>query len=278
MNDRQQLSDLQRRLLPMLNWFHDFCVNNGLRYYMLGGTMLGAARHEGFIPWDDDVDVGMPRKDYIKFLQLTKGKVFGDYVVEGIDTEKSDFFYGYTKVYDTQTTLIENTGMKIKRGIYLDVFPLDGLCNRENEISSQFRPIYLRYSFLIARTCAVRKERKRYKNAAVYIARLIPDRIINNKRLMISIDRMCQKHDFDECEIAVNFYGNWGIREAIHRCVFGEPKLYSFENLKIYGVSDYDRYLTCLYGDWRRLPPPEKQASHHDYLFLDLHTPFQVSL
>ena len=67
------VNSIQKKLIPMFAWFHEFCVNNGLRYYALGGTMLGAVRHKGFIPWDDDIDVGMPRKDYDKFLKLCKG-------------------------------------------------------------------------------------------------------------------------------------------------------------------------------------------------------------
>ena len=86
------LTQLQTKLLPMLEWFHDFCNKNNLRYYLLGGTMLGAARHQGFIPWDDDIDVGMPRKDYELFIKLTNGQKFGSYIVESINTNATDFY------------------------------------------------------------------------------------------------------------------------------------------------------------------------------------------
>lgn len=270
MNEKHQLSDLQRRLLPMLEWFHSFCAENHLRYYLLGGTMLGAARHQGFIPWDDDIDVGMPRSDYQKFLELTEGRLFGDYVVEGIDSDKPDFLYGYTKVYDTKTTLVENTRAKIRRGIYIDVFPLDGACQRESEIPARFRPIYLRYSLLLARACAINKGRKWYKNAVIYGARAIPGWMLNDKKLMQSIDRMCRQQEYDSCEFIGNFYGNWGVREIMPRYVMGQPKLYSFEGLQVYGACDCDAYLTSLYGDWRKLPPKEKQVTHHDFLLCDL--------
>ena len=84
MNNINITSELQKKLLPMLGWFHDFCVAHDLRYYVLGGTMLGAVRHQGFIPWDDDIDVGMPRKDYEIFMKLCEDKVFGNYTVESI--------------------------------------------------------------------------------------------------------------------------------------------------------------------------------------------------
>lgn len=266
----RKLTELQTKLLPMLEWYHNFCVEHNLRYYLLGGTMLGAARHQGFIPWDDDIDVGMPRKDYEMFLTLTKGKKFSNYIVESIDTAATDFFYGYSKIYDTRTTLVENTRYKIKRGIYIDVFPLDGVGANRSEGISTFKSIINKYRLLLARTCAIRGKRKWYKNFSIYVARLIPNFIVNNKKLMLSIDDICKQKDFDGCAYIGNLYGNWGEREIVPKNVMGVPTLYKFENLDVYGAENYDAYLTSLYGDWRKLPPKEKQVTHHDYLMCDL--------
>lgn len=270
-----QLSDLQKKLVDMLEWFHNFCVEHQLQYYLLGGTMLGAARHEGFIPWDDDVDIGMPRDDYERFLSLTKGKRFGDLIVEDIHTPAKDFYYGYSKIYDLSTTLVENTRYKIRRGIYLDLFPLDGVSNDPAEAHSYYASFVKRYRLLLTRTCAIRKERKWYKNAAILAARLIPNFLVNNKKLMLSIDEACKKRNFRDYEIIGNLYGNWGEREIMKKSVFGKPTLYRFERLEVYGVEDADAYLTNLYGDWRKLPPVEKQVTHHDFLECDLKKPYQ---
>ena len=113
---------LKPMLVEMMGWFHNFCVNHNLRYYAAGGTMLGAIRHKGFIPWDDDIDIVMPRTDYEKLEQLMKNQVCKRYLLETPNTDAKDFFYTFSKLYDTETTLIENTKYKIKRGIYLDIF------------------------------------------------------------------------------------------------------------------------------------------------------------
>ena len=234
-----ETSDLQKKLIPMLKWFHEFCVEHQLKYYALGGTMLGIARHQGFIPWDDDIDLGMPRNDYNRFIELCKGKRFGDYCLETIDTDNNDFFYGYSKIYDVTTTLVESARVDIKRGIYLDLFPLDGLSDSKEEAINYFNSIYRRYQFLLSRTCSYNKKRAFYKNLAVAIARLIPNCVIDNKKLMRSIDDLCRRRDFDSYKYVANILGNWGTREIVLRSSLGNPVLYQFENIMVYGVEKY---------------------------------------
>lgn len=268
------LNEQQFKLLDILKWFHSFCVKNKLRYYALGGTMLGAARHQGFIPWDDDIDVGMPRDDYNRFLLLCKDKKFGNLIVESIDTPEKDYLYGYSKIYDTGTTLIEKNRVNIKRGIYIDLFPLDGAGSTEKEAQKLFAPIYKRYQLVVARTCAVLPRRKWYKNLFILIARLIPTYIFNNKKVIQDIDKLCQSRDYNDSKLVANFLGNWGYKEIVPRKVMGTPRLYRFEDIEIYGAENADEYLTRLYGNWRELPPENKRCSHHDYIELDLNKPY----
>ena len=110
-----QLSALQSRLLLILKWYHEFCTQNNLRYYLLGGTMLGAARHSGFIPWDDDIDVGMPRRDYEQFLKLTQNKRFGNFTKDDMHTKNKDSCYGYAKIYDVNRTALPTKSRKFNR-------------------------------------------------------------------------------------------------------------------------------------------------------------------
>lgn len=268
MNDNR-LNNMQKKLLDMFSWFHEYCSKNNLRYYCLGGTMLGAVRHKGFIPWDDDIDVGMPRKDYEILIKLMKTERKNKYYLES-PTKSKDYLYSYCKLYDTETTLVENMRYKLKRGIYIDIFPLDGLGETKLEAEKNYKKILPYLNFLAARNCSFNLKRKLYKNLAILLARLIPECIFPTKKVIEKIIILSKQRDFDGCTIISNIDGNWRRREIMEREIFGKPKLYKFNDLEVYGVSDSERYLTNLYGDWRKLPPKEEQKSHHDYIVENL--------
>ena len=115
---------LHSRLLSMAKVFHAFCVENGLQYYMLGGTMLGAVRHKGFIPWDDDMDFGMPRKDYDRFLKLAEEKLPAPFEVTCYKNVAKTPIH-YAKQIDGSATLVEDSYHDFVEGLYIDIFPLD---------------------------------------------------------------------------------------------------------------------------------------------------------
>ena len=265
---------LKEKLVEMFKWFHCFCVDNNLRYFALGGTMLGAVRHKGFIPWDDDIDVGMPRKDYEKLAFLMQTKDCGIYTIETPDSKDEGFLYTFSKIYDTTTTLVENTRVQLKRGVYIDVFPLDGLGSTLQESKKRFEKIDFYFKLLLTRATGIRKGRSALKNLAVTFAGFIPDFFINNKKIQKHIDELCKQKDYDEFAYGGNLLGAWRFKEIMRVDIMGEPTLYKFEDMQIYGAEDYDGYLTHLYGDWRELPPANKRVSHHDYVYLDLNTSY----
>ena len=272
MEEKRQLTELQIKILQMMKWFHQFCVENDIAYYMVGGTMLGAARHQGFIPWDDDIDVGVPRKHYDKLIMLGKSidSENNKFRIESHYDGNDDYEYPYAKIYDTTTTLIENKRKHPKRGVYIDVFPLDGIGDSLNSALNNYKPILLKLDLLNAKICDVREGRSRLKNTAVRIAGLIPDCIYNPRRLIKQLDRLCSERDFYDSRYVGNLVGNWGKKEIMPFSAFGTPTLYSFEDLELYGVEDYEQYLSYLYGEWRELPPIDKQKSHHDFEEINL--------
>ena len=269
MNYRNQ--ELQAALTEMLAWFHRFCSAHQLRYYILGGTMLGAVRHGGFIPWDDDIDVGMPWEDFLRFRQLMCGHPHDTYILESPYSDQSDFFYTFGKLYDTRTTLVENTRVPVRRGIYLDIFILAGVGDTKEAGIVYFGPIKRRSQLLLAMTTGIRAERKLYKNAAVLLARCIPRKLVDPRKLLMDIQHRYSGKSFYRHKWVATFGGPYWEREILPQAVFGKPTVYTFENMHVYGVSDYDTYLTALYGNWREPPPVEKQKPHHDNLYRDLH-------
>lgn len=261
---------LKQRLLDMLSWFHGFCVDHNLSYYVVGGTMLGAARHQGFIPWDDDIDIGMPRRDYLRLKEVMKEYHHERYILETPDSGNMDYFYPMFKLYDTKTTLVENTRCQIKRGVFLDIFPIDGAGMSREEALKCFPVIKKKKQLLVAFSTGIRKGRSLYKNMSVALLRMIPGWRIIAKKLLKSLDLSCQKHSFEESVWGGVLVGNWLEKEIMPLSNFGKPVEYLFENQAVYGVENYDSYLTALYGDWRKLPPKEKRKSHHDFVRIDL--------
>lgn len=268
------MTAIQERLLQLLDYFHNLCENAGLTYYVIGGTALGAARHKGFIPWDDDIDVGMPRKDYEKLKIVSKDQN-SRFIFEFPGTSE-DYVYPLMKMYDTSTTLIENTRFKTKRGIFIDIFPLDGVGNTMEESIVNFYKVYRIYRLLNAEVCSLRKGRDWYKNMVVLGMQILPRFITNPQSLIRKIDRGSKKISFYESKYVANFVGDGGKREIIERSLFGVPKEYQFEKMKVFGPEKMDEFLTCIYGNWRELPPLDKQITNHDFIKIDLDSPYIV--
>lgn len=265
-----ELRDIQLQLTDMLKVFHDFCETESLQYFAVGGTALGAARHHGFIPWDDDIDIGMPRPDYERFTAIfnntNKNK---RYILEKNDSADPYFLYPFAKLYDTQTTLIENLRHPLKRGIFIDIYPFDGAGNSKTDSLSLLRRIKFLLFLRNMRVIRIVGKRKFYKNALLFFFQSFPRFLLNEKKVAKKINVLCQTFQYESSSYISNFVGAWGEKEIIPKKEFGKPVLYPFENIHIYCPENVDAYLSHIYGDWRTPPPKEKQITHHDY-YLDL--------
>lgn len=263
------LSPVQEKLLSMLKWFHDYCNNHELTYYIVGGSMLGAIRHGGFIPWDDDIDVVLPRPDYDRLINLFQNKI-DHYLLESPYTGNDDFYYTYAKLYDTDTTLVERTKRNCRRGLYIDVFPLDGIGKTEKEVDKNFLKVDILNMFLMTRTCAITKRRGFLKNASIAVSRIIPQFIVNDHKLVLQVDKVAASFGYEESKYVANLMGAYRKMEVMEKSIFGKPTEYQFEDIVVNGVEKYEEFLTHIYGDWRKLPPKEKQITAHEYLEMNL--------
>lgn len=265
----KNLTDLQQCLLKELKWFDGFCREHHLRYYAIGGTLLGAMRHEGFIPWDDDIDLGMPRPDYER-LKEYEGKVFGHYTIETYLSNNKDYCYPASKVFDTNTTLIEHKRCNVVRGVFLDIFPIDGVGDDLEEAKKNYKRIAKLYRYFLTVVATVRRGREFKKNLAVVVSHCIPSFLQNQRDLRKKLNKYCAEYDYESSRFGGNLLGAYFEREIVPLSIFGEPKEYQFEDIKIMGPQYADEYLKNIYKDWRKLPPKEKQVSHHDFVELDL--------
>lgn len=260
------IKKLQSRLLDMAKVFHDFCEEHNLKYYMLGGTMLGAVRHKGFIPWDDDMDFGMMREDYDKMLalkdELPQGYSFNDHISD------KNFKYGFCKLYDENSTYIESMlDSDYVGGIYIDIFPLDNIGNDIKKADKLFKKIKFRRK-LRSLVYIKGKRSSLIKNIVVKTCQAV---FKESNKWYEWPYKVIRKYKNKDCKLITNVYGANMERETIEKEVFGKPVLYDFEDTKFYGVEDYDKYLSKMYGDYMELPPEEKRKKHQiSYIDYDL--------
>ena len=266
-----ELRAFQLKLTEILSIFHDFCVKHSLCYYAVSGTALGAARHKGFIPWDDDIDVGLPRPDYERFITIfNKENHNKRYILECPNSPDSLYLHPFSKIYDTKTTLIESFQKPLKRGIYLDIFPIDGAGNSKGESSSLMKKLDKLFLLREMRPTKISRNRALYKNCVLFLAQLAPNCLINNKKIVLTIDSLCKTKDYAHSEFVGNLMGYARMNEIVPKKVLGTPTPLKFEDLTIFAPQDIDSYLTSLYGNWRQPPPIEKQKTLHRYYSLDL--------
>ncbi len=265
-NGRNELTELQEKLLEMLKWFHNTCEANGFVYYALGGTLIGAVRHQGFIPWDDDIDVGMPRPEYERFIEFMRQNPDERYVLEA-PLEHKDFVQTACKLYDTTTTFVEKNPYKTRRGIFLDVFPIDGVGDTPEECQKTYKKFSHTNHLVLMKVCSFRKGRGFIKNASLVVGRLLP---YSWRKKIKKLNDIGRAHEYDKSKYVGNLMGSWGSREIVEREWLGEPVKRKFEDGEVNCPQNSDAYLTNIYGDYMQLPPEDKRQGHHEALYLDL--------
>lgn len=246
----------------------DICEKNNLEYFMLGGTMLGAIRHKGFIPWDDDIDLGLPRKDYDKFLEIAPEQLANNLKMVNYKTD-SNYHYYITRILDIDTKVIEERiGSEDEKytNASIDIFPLDGTPN--NDILRKiyfFRVLYHRALMSLCYKDSIDKKRKRSKKEKILLwvmMRLPIEKITTAYKQKEKIDKLLKKQDFYNSKYVGNIMGAYRTKEIVPKEFYGNGKMYQFEDIKMNGLELYDEYLKYTYGDYMKLPPEDKRKTH----------------
>lgn len=258
-NDRQLIKE---HLLEAMEAFHNLCKEHNLDYFLINGTLIGAVRHKGFIPWDDDIDVTMKEDDYKKLLSLSshlpKNFSLGD-------IKNNNYIYPFTKFSNDKLIVQEEFYKPFQIGVWIDVFPLGytfkAVCLQKLHfrIVKAFRLLFiLKYgSFKLEKrsklTCMLLK-------LMHHTFKLVP------KKLFLIL------FDFFEYKLApifsdktnlASFQGSWGVKEVAPKYIFETKKLYEFEGKQFYSVKDYDFILNKVYGNYMEIPPIRQRPSPH---------------
>ena len=239
------IKEWQDILLDEACVFHEICVKHNIPYYMLGGTMLGAIRHQGFIPWDDDMDFGVMQEDFVKLRDILKKELPSNYQIR--DEKNIDFYYGrQVKIENIKTISIRRNNKGDQLGAFIDIFPLvrtngkKNLFSRNGLISFLLKLQYYRFG-----TYKTRKKKTISLIVKIFMFWLKQGLLSN------IVIKYLEK---DKGDFIVNYWGAWINKELVHHSIMGTPKLYKFENKKLYGVEKPEEYLKSLYGDYMKIP------------------------
>lgn len=269
------MNELQNCQLNILKEFIRICEENNLIYYLVGGSCLGAIRHQGFIPWDDDIDVAMPREDFDKFITLQE-KVNKPYFIQTYKTDKR-YIYNFAKLRDSSTTFIENffVNHRINHGVWIDIFPLDGMSKNINTPAYKFSKkvklnwfnVYLMYLPALLRRPHLKTLWKDIPlNLVAFLFMFLNIGHYRNKL----IDKRVKKIKYNDASLVGNFFGTNPKKEAMPKEIFQEGTIKKFEGIDVKVPKDFDRYLKLLFNDYMKLPSKEKQIGHHYNKGLDL--------
>ena len=269
-----EIKIIQNKILQILKIFIETCEENNLTYYALGGTLLGAVRHGGFIPWDDDIDIGMPREDYEKFKKIASEKFNDRYLFLSEDTP------GYKKAFsvirDTSTKIVMNySNIEQEESLWIDIFPIDGLPEKGvkrklHEKQYLFRRMMVQLSQFNSIVNQNKTNRPWYEKVIIKIAGILKiENLMSFEKAQQKYLATIKKYSITE-GYAGNFTGAYKLRELVPSCYFGEPVKLDFEGIKLNCPNKYKGYLKAIYGNNYMTLPPIEQRLPHQYRVISL--------
>lgn len=275
---QEQIALFKKHVLKVAKAFDGFCTNNDLRYFAFAGSAIGALRHKGFIPWDDDIDFVMPRPDYERFLELASRSLPEGFEVLCHQNNK-EYHLQFAKMCDANTSLLVDSRSRCMMGAFVDIFPLDGMPDTDAE----GRKAYF-MDFLKLRKRAYHN--RLHYHFSDYIRSLhrqdwemIRYQLCSDWHHLTNTtgdpyeecDRITMEYEFDKSEYVAYFGTNHGPKIISPRKLFDSYYYAPFEDIQLRLPVEIDGYLRQVYGnDYMQLPPESKREARHSYYYLNL--------
>lgn len=260
---------MQEKLKNILLVVDKVCKEHNLRYYLIAGTMLGAVRHQGFIPWDDDADIAMPRKDYETFLANAHKWLPAQYELVSKDTN-ARYPYPFARVQDKETTYIMRRQFPFLGGIPIDVFPLDGMTSNPFKRKIHYFKYHALSKMLYYTMINPHKHGKGIHYAFIKLCRaLLP----SPQKIHRSLNNTQKEYNYDQSR----FIADHDIRPSrgiLPKEVYGNPTPLVFEGKELMGVAQPDAYLKHIYGNYMQMPS-FSQLPKPNFRYMDTQKPYR---
>ena len=273
------MTELQKIEFDMLKECIKIIEKHDLKYFLVCGSALGAVKYQGFIPWDDDIDIALPRDDYNKFLEYATVELPGNLFVQNGKTDKYFPLFG-TKIRNSDTTYMESGGyfgVYMNLGVFIDVFPLDGypddpisLKQYEKAIKNWNRRRVVHYDYPRFNKANI----KGIRTNLIWLMNKTLALYDNTGKQTTKLTEVFEKYTCEQSEYWRNFANSQFEQDISPKSHFGEGAWATFEGLRVRVPQNYDAYLTQKYGDWRADLPKEEQVGHHYYEVMDLYHPY----
>lgn len=263
------LKETQNLELGILKYLDDICSKNGIQYFLAYGSLIGAIRHQGFIPWDDDIDVMMPREDFYKFVDILTNNPHKFYKLVSYETD-TNFTAPLPKLIDERTELIQNYDFRerVSLGVYIDIFILDAAGNTPAEAKRNYdKSIKLYRDWRISDLRILPPNRNKLYGILRWLKHL-PNHCFGISHYLTKLKEFGEERAISDNKYLSTFGTG---TESYSRNVWLKSDFYpaqraQFEDLSLSIPNNHDLVLRKEYGDYMKLPPREKQKTHHNYV------------
>lgn len=258
--ERMSFEEIKQTELNILVQISKFCQENNLIYFIALGTLIGAVRHKGFIPWDDDIDIQMPREDYNKMIKIFNEKKEQEYL-ELVSPYDKKAHHSFVKIVDNRTIKLED-GMKYDKGnlgVDIDIFPLDGGPDREKEYNRLYDKLHFLY--IMFAYC----ERNSTSIADKIISFLISKIWGGKINILKKAEELHRKYKYDSCKFVSTIESVYNEKKSsrIPKQYYSQTVLLEFEGYMFSAPIGYHEILTIVYGDYMKLPAESERVTHH---------------